>query len=594
MSDDQWSDAEIERYVATTVRELKVKENIALRRRAENAEKQLKALQRSPWWRITAPGRKLLRKARDRNPTAPKKDESLNSKVQPIILPTRTIAEQVVDRQAALLRRLKVVASEYDKSRPEAELDEVLDIVVELLTTRGDDRALLWLLFIAFTATYPDAQEMEKFSSDLALDGPTELVTALLADNSARKESWSLYATIDLVRTPVAEVTHTANFPLHTGIQRVVREVVPRWVRDHDLKIGLFDYQALVLRHPTHNETGRVTRWGSHVDPRTEAPRTDVPDAILVPWGTSLLIPEVTARKPRAERLVTLAGWSGNTINGLFYDLIPFALPEACDGGTRNIYAEYTAIIRSSSRISTISETVATDLRGMCVSYQNMGFPGPVVLSHPLPVQAPSVSAEVLEQNRADLFAVPGAPIVLSVASIEPRKNHLSTLRAAERLWREGLNFQLIFIAGSAWTKELFEIEFAKLQERGRPVRVIRGASEGTLWSAYRLASFTVFVSFAEGFGLPAAESIAAGTPVVLSDVGSMAEIGEGGGVELVNPRNLDEITDAMRTLLTKSERLDDLREQARSRVLGTWDGYAEATWEWLVNGNDARHPAQS
>ncbi|MDP3971688.1 MAG: glycosyltransferase, partial [Candidatus Nanopelagicales bacterium] len=118
-----------------------------------------------------------------------------------------------------------------------------------------------------------------------------------------------------------------------------------------------------------------------------------------------------------------------------------------------------------------------------------------------------------------------------------------------------------------------------------RPVRVISEASEELLWSAYQLARFTVFVSITEGFGLPAAESIASGTPVLLSGHGSMREIGEGGGAHFVNPHVQAEVTAGMRLLLTDDEYVKQLAEQARNRQLPTWDQYAADTWNWLVKG---------
>ncbi len=72
-------------------------------------------------------------------------------------------------------------------------------------------------------------------------------------------------------------------------------------------------------------------------------------------------------------------------------------------------------------------------------------------------------------------------------------------------------------------------------------------------------------------------ESVAVGTPVVLSNQGSMAEIGRDGGAEFVNPYKVGEIADAMLRLFMDDEYLDRLRGEARARVLPTWD--------WLVDG---------
>jgi glycosyltransferase involved in cell wall biosynthesis len=174
---------------------------------------------------------------------------------------------------------------------------------------------------------------------------------------------------------------------------------------------------------------------------------------------------------------------------------------------------------------------------------------------------------------------------VLSVSSIAPRKNHLRTVEAAERLWREGLDFQLVFVAGWDGSWEAFDEAVAHLQAKGRPLRVLSRVDEDTLWEAYRVARCSVFVSLVEGFGLPAAESLAVGTPVVLTDYGSMAEIGADGGALLVDPRDVDAIADAMRRLLLDDALHAELSAAALARPQTDWDEYARRTWQWLVDG---------
>ena len=114
-------------------------------------------------------------------------------------------------------------------------------------------------------------------------------------------------------------------------------------------------------------------------------------------------------------------------------------------------------------------------------------------------------------------------------------------------------------------------------------MQVHQRVSEDELWSLYRLADLTVFVSFLEGYGLPVAESLASGTPVITSNYGSMAEIAAGGGALQVDPRNPEAIASAMHQLLTDERRLDILREESKARRWRTWDDYANEVWELLV-----------
>jgi glycosyltransferase involved in cell wall biosynthesis len=216
------------------------------------------------------------------------------------------------------------------------------------------------------------------------------------------------------------------------------------------------------------------------------------------------------------------------------------------------------------------------------------GLEGPAIRAQLLPTVADPVDADRMTALEADLLGVARLPLVLSVSSIEPRKNHMRMLEAAERLWREGHAFQLLFIGGSGWKNDAVMRTIEQLQRRGRPVRLLSKADDETLWAAYRLARCSLFVSLVEGFGLPAAESLAVGTPVVITNYGSMAEIAVDGGTIPVDPRDPDAIATALRTMLTDDDEYERLRSEALARPMTSWDGYAEATWSWLVEGRDS------
>ena len=155
-------------------------------------------------------------------------------------------------------------------------------------------------------------------------------------------------------------------------------------------------------------------------------------------------------------------------------------------------------------------------------------------------------------------------------------------MHAAERLWREGLSFELVLVAGGGWGGEALRL-VQQLTHRGRPLRVLQAVTDQGLREAYARARFTAFPSLHEGFGLPIAESFSLGVPVLTTGYGSTAELAEGGGAVLVDPRDDDALTDAMRSLLTDDALLARLRTEIRSRPVRTWDAYAQQAWDQLV-----------
>lgn len=558
-----------------------------MKRNKNTADEALRRLQRTPLRRLKGAGRGALAKVRTATSStdtetavaATMRDESGDLPQTRVSAPKPATADPV----EVCSTRLRSVLSVHDvQLEPNLGLAELLREAADLLEYSADPVSIIWILHVALVSRFPSMDEMVHFNARLALGGPVSVIDELRRTGLAGKQTWASTAPMRIVTAPVIDASHTAFHNLHTGIQRVVREVVPRWLADHDeATLVVFDDRVPVYRRPTPLQERRVVAWDGPAVGLPEEPDFE----IIVPWQTTVVVPELAADQWRTRRLLALASTSSCDVSFILFDLIPFTLPSACSDGMRQAFGEFVTVVREGTRVSTISEAVAADMTGFCVAYQNQAITAPQIVAQPLPIEAHLASPEVVDRLSSSVLGVPGLPLVVSVSSIEPRKNQLSILLAAERLWNEGHKFQLLFIAGSGWKRENFDNALAELQARGRPVRVVSRASEEFLWAAYQLARFSVFVSITEGFGLPAAESIAAGTPVVLSSHGSMREIGEGGGAEFVNAHNLTDITSAMHRLLTDDNRLNELRAQARGRQLPTWDEYATDTWNWLVEG---------
>jgi len=115
---------------------------------------------------------------------------------------------------------------------------------------------------------------------------------------------------------------------------------------------------------------------------------------------------------------------------------------------------------------------------------------------------------------------------ILSVATLEPRKNLIGLVKAYEKLsLKMKRNYPLVLVGGSGWnSSELFRLVESVGQKGGRVVlagRVPRADLAGLISGARLFA----YPSFYEGFGLPIAEARACGTPVFTSGFGAMAEV---------------------------------------------------------------------
>jgi len=161
---------------------------------------------------------------------------------------------------------------------------------------------------------------------------------------------------------------------------------------------------------------------------------------------------------------------------------------------------------------------------------------------------------------------------LLCVGTLEPRKNLPGLLEAYRLLLGVLDDFApLVLVGGRGWLyDEIFErVEALRLGER---VRFLHDVPDADLPGLYNAAGLLTTPSFYEGFGLPALEAMACGTPVVVSDRSSLPEIvGQAG--RLVNPDDPHDLAQALAQVLTDGS----LRE--RMRALGL-ERAAQFSWE--------------
>ncbi|GAC1422670.1 MAG: glycosyltransferase family 1 protein [Ktedonobacteraceae bacterium] len=139
---------------------------------------------------------------------------------------------------------------------------------------------------------------------------------------------------------------------------------------------------------------------------------------------------------------------------------------------------------------------------------------------------------------------------LLYLGTLEPRKNIVAIIDAYARLRKNySIQEKLVLAGGKGW---LYDTIFEKVQQLGLLADVIFPGfvadTEQALW--YHAASAFVYPSLYEGFGIPVAEALACGVPVVTSNVSSLPEAGMGIALS-VNPSDLDMLTGAIYEALT-------------------------------------------
>jgi len=337
---------------------------------------------------------------------------------------------------------------------------------------------------------------------------------------------------------------------------------------------------ALNARFQVHRTTGMQRyalevsrRAGRNLDP--VRPRRDLRGIAGHMWEQFYL---PTAVKGRLL-------WSPNNTGPLavprhvctIHDLIPLDRPEWFSPKFSSWYGWLMPrLAKRLSHVITVSEFTkwrVMDLLGVPETRITVILNGVDQRFRPMP-------AESIKRICGKFGVAPGS-YILSVGSLEPRKNLHRLLEAWRRLHSQTTEETSLVIVGSESNARVFQgVHLGELPPR---VRFTGYVDDEDLPALYSGALAFVYPSLYEGFGLPPLEAMACGALVVTSSGTSIDEV-VGDSAILVDPYDVDSIADGMLRAISENGRLDRMRDegQARARRL-TWDRTADETLRVLL-----------
>lgn len=167
---------------------------------------------------------------------------------------------------------------------------------------------------------------------------------------------------------------------------------------------------------------------------------------------------------------------------------------------------------------------------------------------------------------------------VIAVGTLQPRKN-IERLIYAYAALPEGVRncYDLVVVgrAGSGCEAVVRLLNDSALNSRVRWLRYLPAAD---LEALVKGAACLAFPSLSEGFGLPVVEAFAAGTPVLTSNTTALPEVA-GDAALLVDPTDIEAISDGLRAILDHPQVAADLRFRgSRRALLYSWDKVAKDT----------------
>ncbi|MCE2574092.1 DUF4214 domain-containing protein [Komagataeibacter sp. FNDCR2] len=396
----------------------------------------------------------------------------------------------------------------------------------------------------------------------------------------------------DLLKDVVLfDMTILINHPIRTGIQRVTHQLALHWPANRPLLpfIQVAGNRIALLAPEILTQTERYFSTGADLIQQAAltyagnakqlsegfyrmmamagAPLVEVDAVFAARESRGILSIELSVNTNFYGRL---AQEVPDKVFLLNYDYILWMHPEFNKevDWTRSLeLSEYFSVIRKFHNLSFISTKTHDD-------YYKYIDPN---CRRQYPIIIPG--ADALGAASRDHIG-PKAEFVI-VGTVEPRKQHLSVMRAIETVQAQGHDVSLTIIGKMGWLTPEDRTTFLKIVDRNSRIEWLEAPADDQLITAFSRARASIFYSRTEGFGAPPVESLSLGVPVIVSDTTpSILDLPDLGQIR-VSPDDFDGLCAAICDLTDPTKAQEKQDEIARLH-LPTWRDFIVGLSDWM------------
>ncbi|GJD23290.1 hypothetical protein RIVM261_082460 [Rivularia sp. IAM M-261] len=376
----------------------------------------------------------------------------------------------------------------------------------------------------------------------------------------------------------IIDVTNSSRDPANSGVIRVTRQLCRALQKNYDPIFVVWDFTSQVYILPS--EAGyqqlsqfngpEIPKYGQHI--LNNFGTISLDEFLKVEASTKersvLFFFAETVLDPRCLKAIDYAKQRQWKTAAIFYDLIPLMYPHLCSDSVTELFSNYLKMLSGVDTTIPISEFSAQCL----IDYWSKnsivhGDVNTALLPGEFGQQSRSAKMQDLSSNSIH---------ILCVSTLEPRKNHLTLLKAFEIVAKDypELDWRLTLV-GNRYdgAKEIYKA-VEKASEADQRIQWLGIVDDATLHRLYEESTFTIYSSLVEGFGMPILESIWHSRVCLCHSQGVMAELAQLGGCMVVDMSDANAIAKAIHLLSSDRKLLAELQEVACRRQLKTWDDY--------------------
>lgn len=318
------------------------------------------------------------------------------------------------------------------------------------------------------------------------------------------------------------DVTELRKRDLKTGIQRVIKAVLKKWLlhppagfRVEPVYANNFDKGYKYAKSFT------LDLLGLPKDALEDDLISYQPGDIFL--GLDLVLDIIQIQKTYLKELQN----SGVQVKFVVYDLLPILQPQHFLDFIENEFTHWLDVVCQFDGVICISRAVADDLQNWLIKTNHQGQKRLMVDWFHLgaDIEQTFTSSGLSDNAQYTLNKLNQQINFLIVGTIESRKGHQQVLDAYEILRREGCNINLIIVGKQGWKVEKLIHQIKNNPQLNKSLFWLQGVSDEYLEKLYACSTCLIAASYGEGFGLPLIEAAQHQLPILARDIPVFKEV---------------------------------------------------------------------
>ena len=323
-------------------------------------------------------------------------------------------------------------------------------------------------------------------------------------------------------RQLLVDISALAKTDLKTGIERVVRAILNKFL---STPLAGWVVQPVYAKNNTNNYFYARSFTSEFLGVDADWAIDEVVEA----WSGDVFFGLDLSLVITVEQKKILKNWhhKGVNIRFLIYDLLPIQLPEYFPDYCVDSYQRWIEMISCFNGAICISKAVTNDFQNWIKKYRTSGtgyfHVDTCHLGADIKTSIPTTG--ISNQEKSVLNALKNQIAFLMVATLEPRKGHLQTIKAFELLWKKRIEISLVIVGKKGWMVD-YLIGYLKIHpELKKRLFWLEAISDECLELVYQTSDCLIAASEGEGFGLPLIEAAQHALPIVARDIPVFREV---------------------------------------------------------------------